>query len=120
MMALKTNRNELVSAFTKMRLPTTDPVSTPSITGMSYARTSREVSRVKQDESENRGDCAAGHSGGEECSQQRADGGGDLEKHSDPDVGKPFFHIGGSRAGRSRDHRYQRGADCVADINFKK
>src|SRR5437870_12530875 len=71
---------------------------------MSYARTSREVSRVKQDESEHRGDCAARHSGGEECSQQRANGGGALEKHTDPDVEKPFVHIGGSRAGRSHEH----------------
>ena len=57
---------------------------------------------------------------GQEGSEQRAERGGNFQKHADANVGESFFHIGGSGAGGGRDHGDQRGSDGVADIHVKE
>src|ERR1700681_4953719 len=84
------------------------------------ARLAGNIRRVEKDGSEDDRQSTGWDAGGEEGSEQRAEGGGDFQKHADANVGESFFHIRGGGAGGGRDHGDERGPDGVADVHMKE
>jgi hypothetical protein len=80
----------------------------------------RGIGRVKEDEPEDESDGVRGDAGGEPCAEERAEGGGDFEKHADADIGESFADIGGGGSRGSGNHGDERGADGVMDVDVKE
>src|ERR1017187_2549715 len=57
------------------------------------------IGGIEQNDSENHPYDVSGDDRGEESSEERAEGGGNLQKHANPNVRIAFLHIGRSRPG---------------------
>ena len=64
-------------------------------------------------------EAADGDAGGEEGTEERAEGRSDLEKHADADVRVALADVGGGRSGAGGDDRDERRADGVAKIDVE-
>ena len=51
--------------------------------------------------------------------EQRAERRRNLKKHADSDVGETLMHVGRRRARRCGDHRDERRADGVTNVDFE-
>lgn len=78
-----------------------------------------EPGGVEQHNAEEDGEAAHGDAGGEEGSEERSEGGRDLEKHADANVGVALTDVGGGSAGAGGDDRDQRGANRVTEIDVE-
>ena len=79
-----------------------------------------KISRVQQHQAEDDRDGTVRNVQSDGGADHRANGGGRLQKHADADVGIAFAHIGGRRTGRGGNHRNQRRADGIADVDMKQ
>ena len=75
---------------------------------------------MQQHQSEDQRENAGGCTGGEKSSEERAERGGDLKKHSDADIGITFTDERRGGAGGGCNHRYQAGADGVPNIHAQQ
>ena len=87
--------------------------------GFLARRMNGHVGGIEQHDAENDGDVAQRQMHGQKRAADRANGRGDFKEHADADIGIPFAHVGGSRAGGSGDDGNERSADGVADVNVK-
>ena len=75
---------------------------------------------MQQHQPEDQGQNAGGCSGCKKGSEERAERGGDLQKHSDPNVRVTFTDERRGGPGRGCNHRYQAGPDGVPNIHAQQ
>src|SRR6201987_5441624 len=78
-----------------------------------------KISGINENQTEDRTDGRSGNLCGDEGADQRAYRGRNLEEHPNTNVRESIFQIGNCRAGRSRDHRHQRCAHGIANIDLE-
>jgi hypothetical protein len=87
------------------------------VAGLRPSRPAGKIGRQQQGETEHHGNNGSGNPRRQVGAGQGADRGGDLQEHVDPDIRVPFLNVRGRRPRRRGDHRNQRGADSIAQID---
>src|SRR6201997_1583359 len=74
----------------------------------------------QQHHSKDNCNCMCRYSSRQIRAEQCPQGGRNLKKHTDSDVRETLFHVSCRRARGSRDHRDERGADGITDVQLKE